>query len=175
MTFDAFADDLLTGLSSATSMAPDAAILEREVQLACTHAVLTCLDREHRVAYILGEIFEMDSVEAGYVCDVSAATYRKRLSRARRRVRDFLSQQCGLVSSAAACRCSLRVDTAVRIGRVDPQRLEFTDQTVAVNDEFVRFYDAANLLRSLPPPAVPISTTDAVASLIAGQPWLGSK
>ena len=33
--------------------------VEREVQLACTHAMLMCLDREHRVAYILGEIFEM--------------------------------------------------------------------------------------------------------------------
>lgn len=168
MSFEAFADDLRDGLSSAASTAPDAAILEREVQLACTHAMLMCLDREHRVAYILGEIFEMDSVEGGYVCEVSPATYRKRLSRSRKRVRDFLGQQCGLVGADATCRCSRRVDTAVRLGRVEPHRLEFTDQTVEVNDEMVRLHDAASLFRSLPAPSVPTSTIDAVATLIRG-------
>jgi RNA polymerase sigma factor (sigma-70 family) len=57
LTFDRFAADLLDGLSAGPSADPDAALLEREVQLACTHALLTCLDREHRVAYILGDIF----------------------------------------------------------------------------------------------------------------------
>jgi hypothetical protein len=33
---------------------PDAALLEHEIQLACTHTLLTCLDHEHRIAYILG-------------------------------------------------------------------------------------------------------------------------
>ena len=130
MTFDAFAADLLDGLASSPSAAPDAAILEREVQLACTHAMLTCLDREHRIAYILGEIFEVDSDEGGYICEVPAATYRKRLSRARTRVREFLSTNCGLVSPNAPCHCSKRVDVAVQLGRVDPQRLEFTDVTL---------------------------------------------
>jgi hypothetical protein len=53
-----------------SSAASDAAILEREVQLACSHALLTCLDREHRVAYVLGEFFDVDSHEGGYICDV---------------------------------------------------------------------------------------------------------
>ena len=75
-TFDAFAADLLDGLASSPSSAPDARILEREVQLACTHAMLTCLDREHRIAYILGEIFDVDSDDGGYICEVPAATYR---------------------------------------------------------------------------------------------------
>jgi hypothetical protein len=52
---------------------PDAGLLEREIQLACTHAVLTCLDREHRVAYILGDILEVESDEAA-----TSATCRPR-------------------------------------------------------------------------------------------------
>ncbi len=120
MTFDAFASDLLDGLAGSPSAAPDAAILEREVQLACTHAMLTCLDREHRIAYILGEIFEVDSEEGGYICEVPAATYRKRLSRARTRVREFLTTNCGLVSPNAPCHCSKRVDVAVQLGQRRP-------------------------------------------------------
>jgi RNA polymerase sigma factor (sigma-70 family) len=167
ITFDGFAADLLDGLAAEPSTDPDAPILEREVQLACTHAVLTCLDREHRVAYILGEIFELDSDEGGYICEVPPATYRKRLSRARRRVRTFLAESCGLVSASAACRFSKRVDVAVRLGRIEPQRLEFTDRTVAANDDMVRLHDAAGLMRSLPPAKLPASTADMVARLIS--------
>ena len=166
MDFDRFAADLIDGLSSGPSAAPDAAILEREVQLACTHALLTCLDRDHRIAYILGEIFEVDSDEGGYICDVPPSTYRKRLSRARARVREFLSHNCGLVSRTAACHCSKRVDVAVRLGRVDPHRLEFTDTTTSANDDLIRLHDAAGLLRSLPAATLPTSTVDMVARLI---------
>ena len=166
MDFDRFAADLIEGLSGGPSAAPDAAILEREVQLACTHALLTCLDRDHRIAYILGEIFEVDSDEGGYICEVAPSTYRKRLSRARARVREFLGHNCGLVNRDAACHCSKRVDVAVRLGRVDPHRLEFTDATTSANDDLIRLHDAASLLRSLPPATLPTSTVEMVARLI---------
>jgi RNA polymerase sigma factor (sigma-70 family) len=166
LDFDTFAADLLDGLAAPPANAPDAAVLEREVQLACTHALLTCLDRDHRIAYILGEIFELDSDDGGYICDVPPATYRKRLSRARTRVRTFLSGHCGLVSDTAACHCTRRIDAAIAAGRVDADALAFTDRTIAANDEMVRLHDAAALLRSLPPAAVPVSITDTVTNLI---------
>lgn len=174
MSFDRFAADLLEGLSSTPSAAPDAAILEREVQLACTHALLTCLDREHRIAYILGEIFDVDSDEGGYICEVPPATYRKRLSRARTRIREFLRDNCGLVSSKAACHCSKRVDVAVRLGRVDPERLEFTDTTAEANDDLIRLNDAAHLLRSLPAATLPTSKIEMVTRLIRGSTATGA-
>jgi len=166
MTFDEFAADLLNGLASAPSTSPDAALLEREVQLACTHAMLTCLDREHRVAYILGEIFDVDSDDGGYICDISPAAYRKRLSRARERVRTFVDHHCGLVSSSAACHCSKRIEAAVATGRAAPTSLRFTDITASANDEMVRFRDAAALLRSLPSARIPTTTVDVVVRLI---------
>ena len=166
MTFDRFADDLLDGLAASPSEAPDVALMAREVQLACTHAMLTCLDREHRIAYILGDIFGVDSDEGGNICEVPAATYRKRLSRARGRVREFLTTNCGLVGPQAACRCSKRVDLAVRTGRIDRTRLQFTDVTERVNEEIIGFHDAAHLLRSLPAATVPTTTADAITQML---------
>lgn len=166
MSFDAFASDLLDGLAAAPSSSPDAELLEREVQLACTHALLTCLDREHRIAYILGEVFQVDSDTGGYICEVEPATYRKRLSRARGKVRRFLGEHCGLVSDTAACRCSKRVDAAVAAGRVDPTHLRFTDRTARANSEMVRLHDAAALLRSLPQASVPSTTAEVVTRLV---------
>lgn len=169
LTFDRFADDLLDGLSAGPSADPDAALLAREVQLACTHAVLTCLDREHRIAYILGDIIGVTSDDGAYICDVPPATYRKRLSRARARVRRHLSSHCGLVTEAAACRCPKRVDAALRTGRVDRDRLEFVDpeRTTRASDELDRLHDAGNLLRALPDAKVPDTTRRRITDLLA--------
>jgi len=173
MTFDRFAADLLDGLSAGPSADPDAALLEREVQLACTHALLTCLDREHRIAYILGEILGVDSDDGGYICDVPPATYRKRLSRARQRVRDHLNAHCGLVSETAMCRCPRRIDVAVRLGRIDRGRLEFVnpsgeaaDRLAAANARIAGLHDSGLLLRALPA-AVPADSRERVTRLLA--------
>jgi RNA polymerase sigma factor (sigma-70 family) len=173
MTFDRFAADLLDGLSAGPNADPDAALLEREVQLACTHALLTCLDREHRVAYILGEIFGVNSDDGGYICEVPPATFRKRLSRARQRVREHLSAHCGLVSRDAACRCPRRVDAAVRLGRIRRDRLEFVDpdaeraqRLTDANEQMARLHDAAHLLRALPA-AVPATSRDRISAMLA--------
>jgi RNA polymerase sigma factor (sigma-70 family) len=128
LTFTAFGDQLASGLADALA-APDSdadmALLEEEVKIGCTQAMLLCLDREQRVAYVLGDVFELKSEDAAYVLAVEAATFRKRLSRARERLRAFMRVHCGLVNEGAACRCARRVETAIRTGRVDPGRLLF--------------------------------------------------
>jgi RNA polymerase sigma factor (sigma-70 family) len=178
LTFERFADDLLDGLSAGPSAEPDAALLEREVQLACTHAVLICLDRDHRIAYILGDIFGVDSDDGGYICEVPPATYRKRLSRARKRVQAHLATHCGLVNEAAPCRCAKRVDVAVRTGRIARGGLQFVDPAAATgsetgrrvaeaNDRIARMHDAANLLRALPPATVPETSRARLSGILA--------
>lgn len=50
---------------------------------------------------------------------------RQRLSRARRRMADFLSEYCGAYGSGA-CRCAGRVNYAIQNRRISPQHLDFT-------------------------------------------------
>jgi hypothetical protein len=80
-----------------------------------------CLDREHRAAYVIGEILELDHREAASALGISAATFRKRLSRARARVLEFTRRSCGLVNPKANCRCARRLAPAIALQRVDPQ------------------------------------------------------
>jgi len=126
-TFQRFGDELDEGLSegAAPQASGETAILLEEVKLGCTLAMLTCLDRPHRLAYILGEILEMDGDEAARVLGIGAAAYRKRLSRAREAVVAFMRAKCGLVNPARPCRCRRRLAEAVRLGRVTPGRLLF--------------------------------------------------
>ncbi len=126
MSFDEFAEDLAQGLSDAPFQGADAALQLEEVRIGCTLALLQCLGKEARLAYILGEILELDHREAAAVLGVSTSTYRKRLSRARENITTFMLGHCGLVDSNRQCRCSRRVSRAQELGRVDPKRLMFS-------------------------------------------------
>jgi RNA polymerase sigma factor (sigma-70 family) len=127
MSFEAFAADLDVGLSSETSgssPAPDPLLLE-EIKIGCTTAMLLCLDREHRLAYILGEILELDHRTAADVLGISPAAYRQRLARARADIVGLMKARCGLAHPENPCRCRRRVGVAIASGRLDPGRLLF--------------------------------------------------
>jgi RNA polymerase sigma factor (sigma-70 family) len=167
LDFELFGQDLAEGLSSGPSSAPDAALLADEVRLACTQALLTCLDRDHRVAYVLGEILGVTSQEGAWICDVTGATYRKRLSRARARLREFLTDHCGWIDPTNACRCDRRVDVAVRLGRVDPDDPEYSHHpATTVVAELEELSDVGALMRSHPRYVAPESVAQHVAELV---------
>jgi RNA polymerase sigma factor (sigma-70 family) len=178
MTFGEFAKDLADGLSVSDHLpsAPasdeaDQALLEEEVKIGCTQAMLVCLDRDERVAYILGDVFELRSDEAGEVLGIEPATFRKRLSRARASVRDFMTTHCGLINAAAPCSCSRRIAPAVKRGRVHPQRLLFAGHGSAAPrrlpvleavGEMERLHEIAAIHQSHPHVQLPAHAGDAI-------------
>lgn len=132
LSFEEFEQDLSRGLSDAPlAVQPEVerALLYEEVKVGCTTAMLLCLDRPHRLAFILGEILQLTHTEAAEALDVAPATYRKRLSRARARITDVMRKRCGLFDLGNACRCRKRVGVAVERGRVDPEKLLFATST----------------------------------------------
>jgi RNA polymerase sigma factor (sigma-70 family) len=121
-SFDALEDRLAENLA-AGDPAVDDQMLVHEAKLICTSTMLACLDRDHRLAYILGEIFELASDEGAAILEISSDAFRKRLSRARDRMGEFMGKQCGLVNPASACRCAKQAGHAVQAGYLDPKRL----------------------------------------------------
>lgn len=124
LSFDSFAADLAQGLSESDDALSDSLLLE-EVKIGCTLAMLQCLDRKSRLAYILGEIMELEHVQAAEVLDMAPAAFRKRLSRARADIVAFMHGYCGLVNPDNVCRCHKRIGTAIALGRVDAAQLQF--------------------------------------------------
>jgi RNA polymerase sigma factor (sigma-70 family) len=128
VSLEAFAADLGEGLSDEpVTVSPpiDHALLLEEVKIGCTTAMLLCLDREHRLAYILGEILELDHLTSALALEVTPAAYRQRLARARTAIVGLMRARCGLAHPDNPCRCRRRVATAIARGHVDPQRLLF--------------------------------------------------
>ncbi len=162
LTFEMFAADLETGLISDPPEAPDQALLLNELRISCTMAMLLCLSLDLRLAYVLGDVFELDHLEASKILELTPATFRKRLSRARASVEAFTSRHCGLVASEAKCRCPRRLPAAIKGGRIQAgtypnsaeSRMEYAQtrrQIDAVVDDLKTF----KLQRSVPSHACP--------------------
>ena len=100
---------------------PEDKIYAAQVKLECGRAMLQVLDGDHRLAYTLTEILGLDQAEAAEALGVSHAALRKRLSRARSRIRKVLSENCGIVDDGNSCRCERRRARAVSLGRLDAQ------------------------------------------------------
>ena len=125
LTFEIFKQDLESEFESSENLNqnPDYQLMLNEVRISCTMAMLLCLDQKHRIAYILGYIFELDHNEASEILDINKATYRKQLSRAKQKVEDFTQSSCGLVNSSALCSCDKKINCAIKKQRINVDNL----------------------------------------------------
>lgn len=125
LSFDRFAEDLADGLSADGPMDAERSLLTEEVKIGCTLGMLQCLDRPHRLAYVLGEILDIPGPDAAEVLEISSDVFRKRLQHARAAILTFTRAYCGLVSDTAACACNRRVPAALGTGRVRAESVDF--------------------------------------------------
>jgi RNA polymerase sigma factor (sigma-70 family) len=140
LNFAAFGEDLARDLSAEGPADEERSLLTEEVKIGCTLAMLQCLDRPHRLAYVLGDILELPGPEAAQALDLEPAAFRKRLERAREAVASFTRVHCGLVSDDAACQCNRRVPAALALGRIQLDRPDFAVQPAS-------FVEARRLVR----------------------------
>ena len=122
LSFDAYAQDIQAYQQE--SQREDKLILARELKLSCTNVMLQCLKPQDRCIFILGTMFKADSRQAAEILGLTPENYRQRLSRARRKMADFMSQYCYLASGG--CRCTCRIDFAIGTQRLDPENLEYS-------------------------------------------------
>lgn len=127
LSFEFYGDDIQ---NAGTEDVPDLtqnveqAILAEELKLSCTNVMLQCLDTESRCIFILGTMFRVDSRIAGDILGITPEAYRKRLSRVRKKMADFLTEYCGEYGKGK-CHCADRVNYAVQSRRINPAQLYY--------------------------------------------------
>ncbi len=67
--------------------------------------MLQCLDRPHRLAYVLGEILDMPEPEAAHALEITPDVFRKRLQHAR----------AAILSLTRTSKCEATTDKTGRI------------------------------------------------------------
>jgi RNA polymerase sigma factor (sigma-70 family) len=180
LSFGQFADDLAQGLSTDGPGDAERSVLTEEVKIGCTLGMLQCLDRPHRLAYIVGEILEFSGPEAAEVLDLAPSVFRKRLQRARQAIAAFTRAYCGLVSDGAPCQCNRRVPAAMQLGRARAASLDFARDAVSFEEArtLVRRVDdarwALEVHRASRPRTSDIDFARRIVHLIDATPDLGA-
>ncbi len=150
-TFSAYGDALDSTpdleLADPKDGSPEANLLVTEVMLACTSGMLLCLDREQRLTYVLGAIFSVSDSVGADVLEITAESFRQRLTRARRDLRNFMNDKCGLVNKSNPCRCAKKTRGFIQEGHVDPNNLLFARERMSeVREAAPKVYEIVKTL-----------------------------
>jgi RNA polymerase sigma factor (sigma-70 family) len=150
-TLDHMAQWIDAGVAGGYPPEADPVIVE-EGRLICIQAMLSCLDRDHRIAYILGEVIEVSADEGGAILGISAEAFRQRLSRARKDLERFFEGRCGLIEQAKpSCTCDRQAGHGLATGLIDPARLKLANHPARTQlAQIGAVRTAAELFRSVP-------------------------
>jgi RNA polymerase sigma factor (sigma-70 family) len=130
LSFELLAERLTTGYREQASQRPDpeADALTHELRLRCTEAMLLSLDRDHRLAYVLGDLLNLSGEDAAFVLEIEEPAFRKRLSRARERLYAFMRVRCSVYREENPCRCDRQFETAIERRLIAPEDLYLSKQ-----------------------------------------------
>ncbi len=115
---------------------PDNEVLEpshdliEDVKISCTAGMLLCLDRNQRITFILGAIFNINSNLGGEILEITPQNFRKRLSRARKDLHSFMNNNCGLINKENPCRCPKKTRAFISNGWTNKDDLQFNARII---------------------------------------------
>jgi RNA polymerase sigma factor (sigma-70 family) len=96
----------------------------------CMTSMLLCLDRQQRIIFILGSIFNIKSAIASKLLDITSENFRQQLSRAKADLFRFMENKCGLMNPNNPCRCAKKTKGFIKKGLIDPSKSLFKSNVV---------------------------------------------
>jgi RNA polymerase sigma factor (sigma-70 family) len=86
----------------------DKEIWVREMCDKCLTGMLHCLDNEARLLFIFREIVQLSYREIAEIQKIDEQTIRQIVSRSRKRLKNFLEDECVLVNPHGSCHCRMK-------------------------------------------------------------------
>ncbi len=117
-------------LPDQSSVPVDVSLLIEETKIGCMNAMLLCLDREQRLIFILGSMFNVNDEVGSEILEMSKVNFRQKLSRARKQLANFMSNKCGLMNKDNPCHCAKKTKLMINAGHVNPEKLLFSQNYV---------------------------------------------
>ncbi|MEO8553053.1 MAG: RNA polymerase sigma factor [Kofleriaceae bacterium] len=87
-----------------------------ELKQGCMTAVVNCLPPGERAAFVACHVIKLTDDQASRALAITESAYKVRLSRARKKIGDYLAPRCEHVNPMNPCRCPARVGTALHKG-----------------------------------------------------------
>ena len=146
-----------------------------ELKQGCMTSVVNCLPPGERAAFVVCHILKLDDAAAAKSLSITESAYKVRLSRARKKIGDYLAPRCEHVNPMNPCRCPARVGTALARGFIRPQGEvslrkpePFGRYGTGFGNEDVPMRDIATIYGGLPEPDAPPDFAARVIAQIAG-------
>ncbi|MSP60242.1 MAG: RNA polymerase sigma factor [Myxococcales bacterium] len=153
---------------------PQREVLLWELKQGCMTAVVNCLPPGERVAFVMSAVLGLSDDDAARSLGIRESAFKVRLSRARKKIGDYLAPRCEHIDPRNPCRCPSRIGVALRKGFIaPPARSEVSLRTLPPFDEEQKMHDAAAIYRMLPEPDVPPSLREQIHQAIASGSWDG--
>jgi RNA polymerase sigma-70 factor (ECF subfamily) len=134
-----------------------------ELKQGCMTAVVNCLPPGERAAFVVCHILKMPDEGAAKALGITESAYKVRLSRARKKIGDYLAPRCEHVNPMNPCRCPARVGTALHRGFIRPMgevslrkaEVPYGRYGTGLGNEDVPMRDISAIYGSLPEPDPP--------------------
>jgi len=145
---------------------PQRDLLLWELKQGCMTSVINCLPPGERAAFVVCHILKLPDDAAAQSLGITESAYKVRLSRARKKIGDYLAPRCEHVNPMNPCRCPARVGTALakgfirplgpRLGEVSLRKIEpYGRYGTGIGHEDVPMRDIAAIYGNLPEPDPP--------------------
>jgi DNA-directed RNA polymerase specialized sigma24 family protein len=156
-----------------------------ELKQGCMTAVVNCLPPGERAAFVVCHVIKLPDDQAAQSLGITESAYKVRLSRARKKIGDYLAPRCEHVNPMNPCRCPARVGTALAkgfirskttsVGPMGPERREVSLRKpepygrygTGLGNEDVPMRDIAAIYGNLPEPDPPDALVDKLVAAIS--------
>jgi len=147
---------------------PEREYLLWELKQGCMTAVINCLSPGERVAFVLSAVMGKSDDAAASALGIKTSAFKVRLSRARKKIGDYLAPRCEHVDARNPCRCPSRIGIALRKGFIAPPQTAVVQLRTPSRpfDQEIRSRDAVNIFRTLPEVEVPSALRNQVLEKI---------
>jgi len=174
-------DETLRGEATRTDVVrslsdPQRDFLLWELKQGCMTAVINCLPPGERAAFVVCHILKLSDEAAAKSLSITESAYKVRLSRARKKVGDYLAPRCEHVNPMNPCHCPARVGTALHKGFIGKVSGEVSLRKPAdpygrygtgIGNDDVPMRDIAAIYGNLPEPDPPADFGERVIERLA--------
>lgn len=134
-----------------------------ELKQGCMTSVVNCLPPGERAAFVVCHVLKLPDSAAAHTLGITESAYKVRLSRARKKVGDYLAPRCEHVNPMNPCRCPARVGTALHKGFIRPMgevslrkaEIPYGRYGTGLGNDDAPMRDIAAIYGSLPDPDPP--------------------
>ncbi len=157
----------------ASLTSPEREFLLWELKQGCMTSVINCLSPGERVAFVLSSVLGKSDDEAAATLEIKASAFKVRLSRARKKIGDYLAPRCEHIDARNPCHCPSRIGVALRKGFIAPplNAAVTLRKNLRPFDDEIRSHDAVNIFRTLPDVEVPATLAERIHTALGTGAW----